>query len=517
MMGPAWMRTACYGSSFPLALTATLSVEPLVQDDSEVPRPNLLVVLLDDVGLDQLACYDDENPYTDPKGFAYAHLPNVDALAARGVRFTQCRTMPVCSPSRASILSGLYPFRHGVGRSVYAEYATAGFREFATAPAPRPVIAPERLGAAGYTTAAIGKWHLALEPSEGGTLDSHPTDLGFDEWRGPPRNLMDPGSPAKTDGVPKGYYNYWWVEDGERAQVVGEHASARTVARARDWIESAPGPWFAYVAFNACHAPLGGGSWPKADHGFGGPCSVEWRNTRVRATLEHLDVQLGALFEAAGEDTVIVLLSDNGTGSGAFRVPADEPRYPSGHPLHEPGDEDAALDVAPLTPGRSKKTVWETGVRVPLIVAGPGIAAPGRTSDALVDTVDLLPTLLALAGAPEMETTEEAGIDGVDFSTVLLDANANGPRDYSFTEFFYPNGVADPTRRKVQDRAYVRRDGPHLWKVIETVWRRRGQRADSYLFFDVAADPLEERELGTEHPAYGKTRAALAALVGDGE
>jgi arylsulfatase A-like enzyme len=481
---------------------------PLLPTCASDERPNLLILLLDDVGIDQLACYDDQNGYTDPNGYPYAHLPNVDALAARGVRFDQCRTMPVCSPSRASILSGLYPFRHGVGRSVYVEHASERFRELGTAPAPAVTILPQVLSAAGYRTAVIGKWHLALERDEGGTLDTHPLDLGFDAWRGPPRNLMDPGSPEESDGVPRGYHNYWWVEDGERAHVVGPHATQHTAERAADWIGSAPEPWFAYVPFNACHAPLDAGNWPAGGHGFGAEPDLEWRNTRYRATLEHLDTWLGPLLAAAGEDTLVVLLGDNGTRGPTFRPRADEPRYPEGHPRHRPGDEAAPFSAAPYDPQRAKQTVYDAAVRVPLIVAGPGVAAPGRASDALVDTVDLLPTLAALAGAKAPEA-----LDGFDLSVLLRDPAAAPPRTWSFAEYFYPNGV-DPDARTEVRRAYVRRDGAQLWKLIHEVSYKVEPPAERRALFLVSDDPLERRELPRTHPEFKETNRAYKALVG---
>ena len=488
--------------------------------------PNLLILLLDDVGIDQLAIYDDQNGYADPRGYAYAHTPGIDALAARGVRFTQFRSMPVCSPTRASMLAGTYPFRHGVGRSVYADHASEDFREFGTPPAPEQVIAPALLASAGYRTAVIGKWHLALEPAEGGTLDHHPLELGFHEWRGPPRNLMDPGSPEETDRIPRGYFNYWWVEDGEREQILGVHASRKTCESAAEWIRSAPEPWFCYVASNACHAPLGPGSWPRDGHGFGDEPSEEWRNTRYRATLEHLDTWLAPVLEAAGEDTVIFLLGDNGTRGPTFRPRPDEPRYPAGHPLHRSGDGTTPLSTEPYDPRRAKQSAFETAVRVPLIVAGPGVAGPGRTSDALVDVVDLLPTLLALA---RIDPPGELALDGLDFAGVLRDPAAGGRREWSFVEYFWPNGAGGPEGRTVQERGYLRRDGEHLWKLIHSLSREGGKLVEARRLFHVAgptwtsadgsvvapADPFERRDLGRGHPEFKPTNRALKKLVGE--
>ena len=498
-----------------LLLCATTGATPATSE-----QPNLLVLLLDDVGIEQLACYNDLNGYIDPAGYAYAHLPNIDALAERGLRLEQYRTMPVCSPTRASLLSGQYPSRHGVGRSIYAKHSTTELREFATPPAPCPVLLPELLGGAGYRTAAIGKWHLALEPFEGGTLNAHPTRVGFDDFRGPPRNLFDPGSPPRTDDWTAGYHNYWWIEGLERSQVTGVHASTYTTDRAIDWMRSDDEPWFAYVCFNACHAPLGGDNWPRDGHGFGDEPPDSWHATRFRATLEHLDAEIGRLVEAAGPNTVIFLLGDNGSNGFAFRAGEGEPRYPRGHPLHREGDDEHPLDAAPYDPSWAKSSMFDPGVRVPAIVAGPGI---GRgSSDALVDVVDLLPTLLGLAGGT---VPAELELDGLDVSAALRDASDIGPRQLSYVEYFYPNGPQGSVERAVHDRALVRRDGEHLWKLIHTTSRERGG-TEAHYFFHIAgpdwkaeghsmapADRLEDHDLGRAHPEFKSTNRALKALV----
>lgn len=484
-------------------------------------RPNLLVLLMDDVGTEQLACYDDLSGYSDPQGYAYAWLPNIEALAERGLRLEQFRVMPVCSPTRASLLSGLYPSRHGVGRSIYAKNATADFREFATPPAPCPVLLPQLLSPAGYRTAAFGKWHLALEPFEGGSLNAHPTRVGFEEFRGPPRNLFDPGAPPTTDERSAGYHNYWWIEGSERRQVTGIHASTYTAERAIDWMQSVEEPWFAYVCFNACHAPLGGDNWPRDGHGFGDMPPDDWHATRFRATLEHMDGQIGRLVEAAGPNTIVFLLGDNGSNGFALRRAEGEPRYPLGHPLHREGDEERPLNSAPYDPSWTKSSVFDGGVRVPALVAGPGIAH--GSSEALVDVVDLVPTLMALAGATP---PPDLALDGLDVTPALRDASEDGPRQLSFVEYFFPNGPEGSIEREVHDRALVRRDGEHLWKLIHTSTREFGPLKEEYYFFHLAgptwkgegapkapADPLEDHDLGRTHPEFKETNRALKALV----
>lgn len=482
--------------------------------------PNVLLVVFDDVGIDQLSVYDDENGYTDPAGYAYAHTPTIDALAASGVRFNQYRTMPVCSSTRASLLSGRYPFRHGTGVSIKAEHSSPGFREFNKVPAPRFTLLPTVMSKAGFEPALVGKWHLGMDVPYGGTMDSHPNDIGLPTWWGVPANLLGQGSSLGGQSS-AGYYDFWWVENVTRTRVQGIHATEHEFDRAQAWLSSTTAPFLLVLSLTACHTPLGGTNWPPSDHGFGpNPPPAGQLNTAYRACLEHADAKLGELLAGLDPNTIVILIGDNGTIPPAFRVPAGEVRYPIGHPLHQPGDETAALDVSPYKSWKVKKSVYEGGIRVPLIVSGPGVVAPGRTSDELVDVVDLMPTIANLTGAK----LPPAAADGRDFSKVLTKPFGRGRRAWSFAEIFIPNGVATPASRVTQRRAFVRRKGAHLWKLVHIVENEPSKTpVDRYEFFHLAGpsaktpvDPLEQNDLGVAHPAFKKTHRAYLELVGKG-
>ena len=497
-----------------MRLLLSLAALLLVSGVSSAGTPsNVVVILLDDVGLDQLAVYDDQNQYTDPKGYSYAYTPNIDALAATGVRFTQFRTMPVCSSTRASLLSGRYPFWTGTGAGVKTEFLSPGFTEFNKLPAPRSVLLPTILGKAGFEPAAIGKWHLGLDPSSGGTMDWHPADLGFPTWWGVPGNLVGSGSPLGS------YYDFWWVENTTRTRVTGVYATDRTINRAQAWLATAPQPYFLYLSLNACHTPLGGVSWPPAGHGFGPqPPPLKHQNTNYRACLEYADLRLGALLSTLVPNTLVILMGDNGTIPAAIRAGKNEERYPIGHPLHQPGDEVTQIDITPYHAWQMKKSPFEGGIRAPLIVSGAGVANPGSSSADLVDVVDLYPTIAKLSGAK----LPVGQIHGLDFSKVITKPNGRGRRSTSFSEFFTPNGVVSPAPRTLQWRTLVRREKKHLWKLIHYVENEPGKPpVVRYEFYHLAGpskktpvDPLETKDLGTSHPAFQKTKRAYLELVG---
>ncbi len=494
--------------------------------------PNIVVLLLDDVGMDQLAFYDDQNSYPATDRYPYAHTPHLAGLAASGVRFDQCRAMPVCSPTRASFLSGTYPFRHGAGTLVRPQSASPSFREFGVPPAPTMTTLPSALSTAGYTTAVLGKWHLGLEPSDGGTLDTHPTDVGFGLWEGAPRNLAAvPLPPKAPGGVGAGYYNFWWVEAETRSQVVGIYNTVYTRQRAQTWLLNAPEPFFAYLPFNAVHEPLGGQNWPQKgpngppQHGFsmdaprdGAPGELQ-ANTRFRASLEAFDTQLGFLLQALGPrlaNTVFFVLGDNGTPKQIFQPPASglEFAYPLGHPLHQPGDESRAYRRGPYDLQRVKGSVYEGGIRVPFFVSGPGVASPGRTSDALVDVVDLYATIANLAGAP---LPPGAARDSIDFGEVLATPGAPGDRGFGFGERFSPNGFEPLGQQEFVCRGFVRRDGENLWKLVHLTEDPANDPQGQFEFYHLrgpnSQDPLERTDVGTAHPAFAPTLAEYQALL----
>ena len=190
---------------------AAASPVPACDDPQGAAEPpgasphNFLVLLLDDVGLEQLRAYDDVNLYrTADNDYPYAHTPTIDRLAASGVRFDRFRAHPMCSPSRAALQSGTYALRNGCrtvvrgpGQRIDESY------EFSVPPQPDVTTLAELLGPRGYATGLFGKLHLALEEDdcgEGcGTGDDYAVSvLGYDAFRGVPRNANTPPVPRKT-------------------------------------------------------------------------------------------------------------------------------------------------------------------------------------------------------------------------------------------------------------------------------------------------------------------------------
>ena len=339
--------------------------------------------------------------------------------------------------------------------------------------------------------AAVGKWHLGASRGKGGSMPAHPLEHGFQSWQGTLGNL------DSASGQPS-YSSFSWWEGGEERHVAKTHATVLERERAQAWVAAGEGPFFLYLAFNAAHRPLELADLPPpSEHGFGAVPSARYSNTVYRAQLECADRQLGLLLAALPADTLVVLLGDNGTVANALFAGPGEPRYPIGHPSHVEGDERAPLSFAPYGGARSKGSVYEGGIRVPLLVAGPGVT-PGARRD-LVDVVDVFATLAELMGAT---LPEGLAIDGRSFARVLR--GEPGVRTFSFSERFAPNGIG--VERTLEQRAYLRRDGEHLWKLL----RRMGAKDE---FYDVASDPLEQTNLGTAHPAYPLTLASLLALL----
>lgn len=341
-------------------------------------QPNIVLIMADDLGYGDLGCYESEDQ----------HTPHLDALAASGVRLTDFHSNgTVCSPTRASLMTGRYPQRTGVEGVVTA----ANHRDVGL-PLEEVTVA-EVLRDAGYATALYGKWHLGYGPAFG------PTRQGFDTFEGFVSGNIDYQNKIDQVGAAD-----WWV-DGERRFEPGYLTSLIT-DRAVDWIGAHQDqPFFLYLSHGAPHYP------------YQGPDDVGFREegeTRVQSPRQDVDAayreMITALDDSVGrvvaalrehgleEDTLIVFCSDNGcTGR-----------------------------VGSAGPWRGHKgQVYEGGHRVPLIAAWPGKIRPGEVSDDLVLSMDLLPTFAVLAGAALPDGVE---IDGVNVAETWEDGPAEARR-----------------------------------------------------------------------------------------
>lgn len=339
-----------------LLLLATPVAKPLTAATAAPPSatPNILLIMADDLGYGDLGCY----------GGPDIPTPHLDRLAAEGTRFTRAYAYPVCTPTRAALLTGQYAERHGFpGKAVLMGTDNPRF-----APA---VTFATRLRDAGYRTALIGKWHL------GYTHPMLPRDKGFEEFfghRGGKVDFYKHTDNAQPNGQPEGRHDLWENEtevhqEGYLTDLITE--------RAERFINTADSrPFFLFVSHGAPHYGRKN-LWQAPDaylKKFNAAGQTTGRGVYA-AMVSALDDAVGLLLDtlkARGleENTLVIFMSDNG------------------------GDE-----CSRNFPLRGKKaTSWEGGLRVPLIIRLPSHIPAGATRDDTLSVLDIAPTLLGYAG-----------------------------------------------------------------------------------------------------------------------
>ena len=369
-------------------------------------RPNVLVVLFDDVGWGDFGCYGGG-------GAVGAPTPNIDRLARDGLLLTSCYSEPSCSPSRATLLTGRLPMRHGLLRPPM--YGEPGGLD-------GEVTLAALLADAGYVTQAVGKWHL------GENRESQPQHVGFDdfygflsvsdmytEWRDPYFFPEIVYSEERTAWVENQPFNRCFVHatrGGEPDNV--EEVTIPVLSQLDDrWCEysidflrrqaGSDAPWFLYHCTRGAHFD----NYPHERYLGTSPARHPYKDTIVE-----LDAIVGRLIETLGEtgqleDTLVLVSSDN-------------------------GPEMETWPDAAYSPFRcAKGSTWEGGVRVPAIVTWPGVIDAGRSSDGLVAFTDLVPTVTALAGAAGAVPTDRF-IDGVDQTSFLVAPEGQSNRKYQY-------------------------------------------------------------------------------------
>jgi arylsulfatase/uncharacterized sulfatase len=502
--------------------------------DTSRPRPNVVVILADDAGLMDFGAYGGE-----------ARTPNIDALAARGAMFTQFRASPLCSPSRAMLLTGMD--NHLTGFATIPEVLPSeqrGKPGYSMALEPGVLTLADRLRKVGYRTLMVGKWHLGEEP--GAMPQAHGFDRSFalaasgaDNWE-------------KKAYIP--YYNDApWYEDGVEADLPQDFYSSRfivdkMIAYLR---ETDPAkPFFAYLPFQAIHIPVQApaeliakykgrydAGWdalrrerqqraealglvpPGAAMADLPPGYRKWsdlsdedrdvyaaRMEVQAAMLEAMDINVGRLIDhlkASGQydNTIFVLASDNG-------------------PEPSRGDDNLALSAwhgvvgyhvgleglggrrswgfigpewaaATATPGAwFKFYATEGGVRVPLVIAGPGLEATRIDTPAMM--TDIAPTLLDWVGAPA---------DGADSATRPITGRSL---------LSVLSGKAASAYAKDEVRVIEVSGNTALYKGVFKITRSVLPLGDGrWRLFDLASDPGETKDLGSERPQL------LSAMVAD--
>ena len=423
-------------------------------------RMNFVFILVDDLGWSDLGCY----------GADLHETPNIDGFSRESLRFSQAyAASPVCTPTRASIMTGKHPAR--LNMTVWRESTLED-------PDPdRRLLPPqcvsdlphseftiaEALREAGYRTAHIGKWHL-------GGASHYPETQGFDvniggsHWGAPETFFY----PYRGDSYFGDYRYVPHLDIGEEGEYLTDRLTDEALAvmeRFRD------GPFFLNMAYHTVHSPI-----------EGKPELVEYYRKKLREGLHHknatyaamvhsLDQNVGRILDRIDElglagNTVVMIFSDNGGVANRIRG-------------------ELVTDNSPLRSG--KGSLYEGGIREPLLVRWPGVTPGGETCDEPVCSTDIYPTMLDVL---EMEGNSEQnrGMDGVSFASLLREPDASLGRDLLFWHYphYYPTTTPVSAVRKGD------------WKLLE--YHEDGRLE----LYNLADDLGEKRNLVSEMPAKAK-------------
>lgn len=420
------------------------------------PKPNVIVIYADDLGYGDLACF----------GHPTIKTPHLDKMAAEGMKFTQFYSAaPVCTPSRAALLTGRYPIRSGMcsdKRRVLFPNSGGGI------PASEVTLA-EGLKGAGYQTACVGKWHLGHLPQ------FLPTNNGFDAYFGIPySNDMDRVAEKKLGRsiFLKPEVKYWDVPLMRDTEIIERPADQTTITKryteeAINFIRQyQKAPFFIYLAHSMPHVPL-----------FR---SKEFEDKSRRGlygdVIEEIDWSVGQILEelksqGLDQNTLVWFCSDN----GPWLI------------FNEQGGSAGLLRDG-------KGSTWEGGMREPTLAWWPGHIPAGSVSQQLGSTMDIYTTALKLGGA---EVPGDRVVDGVDLTPVLMNSG-EGPRD----EMVYYRGT----------RLMAIRKGP--WKahfITKPAYGREPfQEHDPPVLYHLEHDPSEKYNVAKDHPEVIQELTAAA-------
>lgn len=374
--------------------------------------PNVLVIVADDLGLECVQSYG---------GLSY-ETPNIDALAEKGMRFTHCFSNPLCSPSRAQLLTGRYPFRNGITRVIYQP---ENHREFLD-PTQETSFAT-LLKKAGYATAIAGKWQVSFL-HERDTLNAH----GFDEYQ--MWQIFHDGQKTSR------YANPTMRQNGKvlQAELKGKYGPDANVAFLIDFMRRHKDePFLAYYTALLPHYP-----WeptPDSEEPLRA-ADGDGDKKYMPDMVAYLDKQVGQLVAALEElklrdNTLVIFVADNGTDR---RITS---KWSNG------------IETRNAVGG--KGTMTDAGTRVPLVANWPGVIAAGKVNHDLIDLSDLLPTLVELTGA----SLPAKPIDGRSFLPQLR-GEPGDPRSWIH--------VQDKQQRYVRNRDFIFTWQQQLRPVVET-------------------------------------------------
>jgi arylsulfatase A-like enzyme len=429
-------------------------------------RPNFVIIFADDQGYGDLGCF----------GSTTIQTPHIDRMAAEGRRMTNFMVAsPVCTPSRAALLTGCYPKRVGMHQHVLFPSSSKGLN-------PSEHTIADHLKDQGYATACFGKWHLGHHP------ETLPQQNGFDTYFGIPysNDMNHPDNKGKprvpSDELWKNQetaVTLWNTPLMENETIVELPVDQRTVTRrytdrAIEFVTANKDkPFFLYLPHSMPHIPL----YVPEDAYDPDPQNA------YTCVIEHIDAEVGRLMDTIREldlskETYVIYTSDNG--------PWLQFKNHGG-------------SAGPLRAG--KGTTFEGGQRVPCVVWGPGRVPAGTTCNELVGTIDLLPTIAALT---DTELPADRKIDGMDVSGLLLGSREQSPREEYL--HYTSRGQIEGIRRG-------------KWKLLVKRTSPPRNRPDAklpppeILLFDLSQDIGEQNNLAAEHPELvASLRSRMEAL-----
>lgn len=414
-------------------------------------RPNVLLIITDDQG------YGDLGVHGNPK----IHTPHLDRLARASVRFQSFYVSPVCSPTRASLMTGRYNYRTGVvdtylGRSLMH---------------PDEVTLAEMLSSAGYATGIFGKWHL------GDNYPMRAMDQGFQESL-----VLNGGGIGQPSDPPGGesYFNPMLRHNGQWVKKKGYVSDLLTDAAIEFISKSHSRPFFGYLAFNCPHTPLEVPEKlyakykqmslnPESFSGQGHPIPKNFdpdTTAKIYGMVENIDENVGRLLAKLDElklakDTVVIFMTDNGP---------QQPRYNAGM-------------------FQRKGSTHEGGIRVPFFVCWLGHFESGRTVDRVTAHIDVAPTLLDICRAAKPANVR---FDGVSLLPLLQNDKASWPDRILF--FQWHRGDIPELYRAFAARS-------ERYKLVQPVGSSEEQLPLNPVFrlYDLARDPLETKDIASEY------------------
>lgn len=394
-----------------------LSCENENPPNSQTTKSNILLIIADDFGLDACPNY--------PIGNIKPNMPNLEKMMQDGITFDNFWSFPVCSPTRASILTGKYGVKTGVLNASNAATIKSSEKTLHQ-------FLDEKTNAA-YAHSIIGKWHLSNnEPNR-------PTEMGIGYYAG------------ILGGGVSSYSDWQLVENGQSSNST-DYITTKISDLAIDWIEEQNKPWFCWLAYTAPHTPF---HLPPAHMHTQGDLPEDEESIEANPTpyymamLESLDYEIGRVLASLSEEerknTTIIFIGDNGT----------------------PGQ----VIQSPFVSNRSKGSIYQGGIAVPLVVSGDGVSRKGVRDESLINSTDLFTTIAQMAGSDQL-TYENSN----SFFPLLTQKKSHS-RVYNYSE------VLNNTPTKT---GYTIRNATNKLLILDNGAER---------FYDLSVDPFENDNL----------------------